>query len=64
MTRHHGHDQCAMSETCEGKEADHGLMCADHRAEDRENTRMFGDDVDPASRPPLPLRVVREEVVR
>lgn len=53
-----GRDQCAMSEACEGKEADHGLMCADHRAEDREIARMFSDDVQPSQRPPLPLRVV------
>lgn len=58
MTRHHGKDQCAMSEACEGQHADHGLMCAEHRAEDREIERRFSDDVDPASRPPLPLRVV------
>lgn len=31
-----GKNTCAMSEDCEGKEADHGLMCADHRAEDEE----------------------------
>ena len=29
-----GANTCAMSVQCEGKEADHGLMCAEHRAED------------------------------
>lgn len=32
--RPNGTDQCAMSEACEGKPADHGLMCEEHRAED------------------------------
>ena len=30
-----GTDACAMSETCADKPADHGMMCPDHRAEDR-----------------------------
>ena len=29
-----GRNTCAMSKDCEGKEADRGLMCAEHRAED------------------------------
>ena len=33
MTRP-GKNVCAMSETCEGKPADHGLMCAECRADD------------------------------
>ena len=30
-----GTNMCAMSVQCEGKEADHGLMCADCREQDR-----------------------------
>ena len=30
-----GKNVCAMSEECEGKPADHGLMCAECRAEDK-----------------------------
>lgn len=30
-------DQCAMSVICEGVPADHGLMCAAHRAMDRKD---------------------------
>ncbi|NML11288.1 hypothetical protein HHL08_14225 [Sphingobium sp. AR-3-1] len=58
MKHRHGKDQCAMSEECIGKPADHGLMCAEHRAEDREIERMFTDDVDPQSRPFMALRAV------
>jgi len=34
-------NMCAMSEACEGKCADHGLMCADCRAEDAEIEAML-----------------------
>lgn len=37
-----GKNVCAMSEDCEGKEADHGLMCADHRAEDDRLKEVIG----------------------
>ena len=30
-----GTDKCIMSETCADKPADHGMMCEDHRKEDR-----------------------------
>ena len=46
-------NMCAMSIACEGKEADRGLMCAEHRAEDRAiSERPFSDDVDPSAREP------------
>lgn len=47
-----GTNVCAMSVQCEGKEADHGLMCADCRAIDREIERRFSDDVQPDQREP------------
>ena len=47
-----GTNMCAMGEDCEGKEADHGLMCADCRAEDSAIERRFSDDIDPAAREP------------
>ena len=48
-----GRNTCAMSKDCEGKEADRGLMCAEHRAEDAAiSERRFSDDVDPAQREP------------
>ena len=60
MTHPAGRNVCAMSQACEGKPADHGMMCDFHRAEDMEIERMFSDDVDPAAREPAPvvLRVV------
>lgn len=40
-----GTNMCAMSIDCEGKEADRGLLCADHRAEDAAiHARAFSDD--------------------
>ena len=39
-----GRNTCAMSKDCEGKEADRGLMCADHRAESTEIARRFSTD--------------------
>ncbi len=46
-------NMCAMSAACEGKEADRGLMCAEHRQEDRAiSERRFSDDVDPTAREP------------
>lgn len=57
MKHHHGTDTCVMSAACVGKAADHGLMCAECRAEDRaihanDNRARsdFVDDVDPAAR--------------
>ena len=47
-----GTNMCAMSVQCEGKEADHGLMCADCRAEDAAIERRFSDDVQPDQREP------------
>jgi len=35
-----GKNVCAMSEDCEGKDADRGMMCAEHRAEDEEMRRV------------------------
>ncbi len=32
--KHYGKDTCVMSEACEGKPADHGLMCEDCRVQD------------------------------
>ena len=54
MTRRHGHDQCVEC----GQPANRQLVCPTHEAlyADR-----LVDDVDPASRPPLPLRIVQEE---
>lgn len=52
---------CAMSEACEGKEADRGLMCRECRAESDEIERRFSDDVMPSHRPPLPLRLVSKD---
>lgn len=49
----HGKNVCAMSETCEGKPADHGLMCAECRAGSNAIERRFSDDVDAASREPV-----------
>lgn len=50
MTRHHGQDQCVEC----GAPANHRMVCPEHEALYAE----LVDDVDPASRPPLPLRVV------
>ena len=47
-----GRNTCAMSKDCEGKEADRGLMCAEHREQDREIQRRFSDDVQPNQREP------------
>jgi hypothetical protein len=49
-----GINQCAMSVACEGKPADHGLMCRECRAEDEEihAGRRFSDDVQPDQREP------------
>lgn len=47
-----GANMCAMSIKCVGKEADHGLMCADCREQDREIERRFSDDIDPSTREP------------
>ena len=47
-----GRNACAMSAACEGKEADRGLMCAEHRAESDEIERRFSDDVQPDQREP------------
>ena len=46
-----GTNMCAMSVQCEGKEADHGLMCADCRAEDAA-IECLVDDVQPDQREP------------
>jgi hypothetical protein len=45
-------NMCAMSTACEGKEAYRGLMCREHREEDRAIERRISDDVDPAAREP------------
>ena len=48
-----GTNMCAMSTACEGKEADYGLMCREHRAEDQAiHARPFSDDVQPDQREP------------
>lgn len=47
-----GTNTCAMSEACKDKPADHGLMCAEHRAEDAAIERRFSDDIDPPAREP------------
>ena len=55
MTHPTGRNVCAFPQACEGKRADHGMMCDFHRAEDMEIERMFSDDVDPAAREPAPV---------
>lgn len=42
-----GNNTCAM---CGSDEADHGMLCVVHRAEDAQIERTFSDDVDHNSR--------------